>query len=41
MKQFKVLIASSNDEAIERGALKQIINNTSKITEKYGVEIVA
>ncbi len=41
MKQFKIFIASSNDEAIERSALKQIINNTSKITEKYGVEIVA
>lgn len=40
MKKFKVFIASSNDESIERDALKQIINNTSKITEKYGIEII-
>lgn len=40
MKKFKVFIASSNDEFTERNAIKQIINNTSKITEKYGVEIV-
>lgn len=40
MKKFKIFIASSNDEATERNALKQIINNTSKITEKYGLEII-
>jgi uncharacterized protein len=40
MKEFKIFIASSNDEKNERNALKDFLQGISRITHDYGIEFL-
>jgi radical SAM domain protein len=40
MKEYKVFIASSNDEKKERNALKDLLQDANMITREYGIELV-
>ena len=40
MKEFKIFIASSNDEEKERNALKDLLQIVSRVTHDYGIEFL-
>lgn len=40
MKEFKIFIASSNDEEKERNALKNLLQIVSRVTRDYGIEFL-
>lgn len=40
MKEFKIFIASSNDEKEERNTLKELILFVSRFTHNYGIEFL-
>lgn len=40
MKEFKIFIASSNDEIKERYALKDFLQSISRVTHNYGIEFL-
>lgn len=40
MKEFRIFIASSNEEKKERNALKDFLQNVSRITREYGIEFL-
>lgn len=40
MKEFKIFIASSNDEYEERNALKEFLLIVSRVTRNYGIEFL-
>lgn len=40
MKEFKIFIASSNDEEEERNALKEFLLTVSRVTRNYGIEFL-
>lgn len=40
MKEFKIFIASSNDEKEERNALKEFLQSINRVTHGYGIEFL-
>lgn len=40
MKEFKIFIASSNDEKKERNALKDLLEIVNRLTHNYGIELL-
>ena len=40
MKEFKIFIASSNDEKKERNALKDLLQTANRFTYDYGIEFL-
>lgn len=40
MKEFKIFIASSNDEEKERNALKDLLQFVSRVTHDYGIDFL-